>query len=140
MLRTLLLIGILAVAHAAPASAQTAPDAPPCDGDVAVIRLTEITPTGTMKAYLAAVDAHREWYRSHGYTGNELYVTKVAVTDPKTHVMTYSENQVLAFHVRPPLMPGTTGHDASWDAFHQQYRDNSVIKTSYIVCIPKKRD
>jgi hypothetical protein len=125
---------------AAQASAGPAPGkfaAPPCDGDVANVRLTEIIPGGTMEGYLQAVDAHRAWYRAHGYKNNEIFVARLMVEDPTTHQLTYSKTRVLAFHIRPPFMGGSTGHDAGWDNFHDLYRKNSNIVTAYDICIPK---
>jgi hypothetical protein len=111
--------------------------APPCDGDVAVLRLTELTPNGTMEGYLKAVAAHLGWFRSHGYANDDMVVAKVMVEDPSTHQLTYSKNRVLAIHMRPPVMGGSTGHDAGWDAFHDLYRKNSNIVESYNICIPR---
>ena len=124
----------------APASAPPLPGsfaAPPCDGDVANVRLTEIIPGGTMEGYLKAVDAHRAWYRAHGFMNNEIFVSKIMLEDPATHKLVYSQDRVLAFHVRPPYMGGSTGHDAGWDAFHAQYSKNSNIVTTYNICIPR---
>ena len=111
--------------------------APPCDGDVAVLRLTELTPNGTMAGYLKAVAAHLGWFRSHGYAHDDMVVAQVMVEDPATYQLTYSKNQVLSIHMRPPFMGGSTGHDAGWDAFHDLYRKNSNIVTAYNICIPR---
>jgi hypothetical protein len=113
--------------------------AAPCDGDVANVRLTEIIPGGTMEGYLQAVDAHRAWYRAHGYTHNDIFVARLMVEDPATHQLVYSKTRVLAFHIRPPFMGGSTGHDTGWDAFHELYRKNSNIVTAYDICIPKSQ-
>lgn len=110
--------------------------APPCDGDVAVLRLTELTPNGTMAGYLKAVAAHLGWFHSHGYANDEMVVAQVMVEDATTHQLTYSKNRVLSIHMRPPFMGGSTGHDAGWDAFHDLYRKNSNIVTAYNICIP----
>ena len=111
--------------------------APPCDGDVANVRLTEIIPGGTMDGYLKAVADHRAWYRAHGFKNNEIFVSKLMVEDPATHKLTYSKDRVVAFHIRPPYMGGSTGHDAGWDAFHAEYSKNSNIVTTYNICIPR---
>lgn len=139
---TCVLMALFGILHAGPLLAQGARGelaAPACDGDIANVRLTEISPTGTMEGYLKALDAHRAWYRAHGFTNNEIFATRVMVTEPGTNKLKYSDTQVLAFHIRPPYMPGSTGHDAAWDAFHQLYRENSIIKTSYNICMPKTR-
>jgi hypothetical protein len=41
----------------------------------------------------------------------------------------------VAFHVRPPFMGGSTGHDTGWDTFHNLYRKNSNIVKEYDICI-----
>ncbi len=79
--------------------------APPCDGDVANVRLTEIIPGGTMEGYLQAVDAHRAWYRAHGYKDNEIFVSKLMVEDPATHKLVYSTNRVRGVPY-PPAVHG----------------------------------
>ena len=74
---------------------------PPCDGDIANVRLTEISPTGTMEGYLKAVAGHKAWYRAHGFKDNEIFVSRIMVMDPATKTLKYSNTQVLAFHIRP---------------------------------------
>lgn len=111
----------------------------PCDGDVANVRLTQILPTGTMKGYLQAVDEHRAWYRAHGYKDNQIFVSRLMVPDPAKHELKYSDTEVLAFHIRPPFMPGSKNHDAAWDLFHKHYSENSKIEVGYNVCMPKNR-
>jgi len=111
--------------------------APPCDGDIAVLRLIEITPKGTMAGYLKAVAANLGWFRAHGYKQDDLAVAQVMVEDPATRRLTYAKNRVLSIHMRPPFMGGRGGHDAAWNAFHDLYQDNSNIVTEYNICIPK---
>ncbi len=90
-----------------------------------------------MEGYLKAVAAHLGWFHSHGYANDEMVVARVMVEDPATHQLTYAKNRVLAIHMRPPFMGGSTGHDAGWDAFHDLYRKNSNIVASYNICIPR---
>jgi len=113
--------------------------APPCDGDIANVRLIQITPKGTMANYLKALDAHRAWYRAHGFTKNQIFAAKVMVLDKASNSYKCAKDQMLSFHIAPPFMPGSTGHDAAWDAFHNLYRENSDIKTTFNVCMPKNR-
>lgn len=111
--------------------------APPCDGDVAVLRLIELTPKGAMQGYLEAVAKNLGWFRAHGYTHDEIVVAKVMVEDPATHRLTYAKNRVLSIHMRPPFMGGSGGHDSGWNVFHDLYQANSNIVTEYNICIPK---
>ncbi len=111
--------------------------APPCDGDVAVLRLIEIPPQGSMEGYLKAVATNQSWFRAHGFANDQTAVARVMVEDPATHQLTYAKNQVLSIHMRPPFMGGSTGHDAGWNVFHDLYQKNSNIVTEYNICIPR---
>lgn len=111
--------------------------APPCDGDIAVLRVIEIPPKGSMEGYLEAVAMNQGWFRAHGYASDETAVARVMVEDPTTHQLTYAKNQVLSIHMRPPFMGGSTGHDAGWNVFHDLYQKNSNIVTEYNICIPR---
>lgn len=125
-----------------PKVASTAPEpgrfaAPPCDGDIAVIRVIDIPPQGSMEGYLKAVATNQSWFRAHGYANDETAVAKLMVEDPQTHQLTYAKNQVVSIHMRPPFMGGSTGHDAGWNVFHDLYQKNSSILTEYNICIPR---
>ena len=108
---------------------------PACDGDIAVVRISTIKPTGSMEGFLKAQEAHLAWYRSHGYRDNLIYSARVLVRDPVTRSMKYSDTEIMTFHVRPP---SDVTQDAAWNAYVKQYRDNSDIKSEYNVCLPKK--
>ena len=109
---------------------------PACDGDLAVIRISQIKPTGTMAGFLKAQEAHLAWYRSHGYKDNLIYSARVVIQDPATRMFKYSDTEIMTFHVRPPsgIKP-----DEAWDAYVRQYREHSDIMTEYEVCLPKSR-
>ncbi len=64
-----------------------------------------------------------------------IVASRVIVTDPATHAMSYSDSEVITYHVRPP--GSDAKHDAAWDAYVKQYRDTSDIKTQYLTCMPK---
>ena len=110
--------------------------APPCDGDIAVLRLIEIKPKGTMAGYLTAVAKNLAWFRAHGYKQDDLAVAKVMVEDRATHQLTYAQDRVFSIHMRPPFMGGRGGHDSAWDEFHDLYQTHSNILTEYNLCIP----
>jgi hypothetical protein len=69
-MRTLVALAALAIlCLSAPcmASAQNAPAAPTmpaCDGVLSIVRLSEVTPTGSMDKLMAAVAAHQAWPRA----------------------------------------------------------------------------
>jgi hypothetical protein len=128
--RTALVLAALAVLQIPSALAQNAP--PACDGDLAVVRVSEIKP-GAMQGFMAAVAAHKAWYRSHGFKDNVIVVSKVILTDEKTGAMKYSDSEVVTYHIRPPKAT----KDAAWDAYVKMYRDTSDIKSEYFTCMPK---
>jgi hypothetical protein len=134
-MRIALLLAALGVLQASSALAQSAPLA--CNGDIAVVRVSAIKP-GAMPGFLAAVAAHNAWYRSHGFNGNAIFVSRVILADPKTGAMKYSDTEVVTYHVRPPSGKETAGkRDAAWSAYVKQYQDTSEIRSSYVTCMPK---
>ena len=110
-----------------------------CDGDIALVRVSQIKPTGPLAAFMQAQDAHLAWYRKNGITTNNIYSARVYALDPTTKMpTTYSETEVMTFHVRPPDPAITKGKDqAGWDAFVKAYRDTSDLKTEQMICVPK---
>jgi hypothetical protein len=110
---------------------------PACDGDIAIIRISTIKP-GRMPAFLAAVAAHKAWYRNHGFKENVIVASRVMVRDDKTGVSKYSDAEVITYHIRPPGSAQTQSKkDSAWDAYVKQYRDASDIKNEYLTCMPK---
>jgi hypothetical protein len=130
-----LFLAALAVFQDSSAFAQNAPIA--CDGDIAVVRISAIKP-GAMAGFMAAVAAHKAWYRSHGFSDNVIVASRVIVRDDKTGAMKYSDAEVVTYHVRPPGGKETTPKkDAAWDAYVKQYQDTSDVKSTYVTCMPK---
>jgi len=132
-MRTALLLAALAVLQIPAALAQN--PLPKCDGDYAIVRVSSIKP-GAMQGFMAAVAAHKAWYRSHGYKDNVIVASRIAVRDEKTGTWSYTDNEVVTYHVRPPGVK-QADHDAAWDAYVKQYRDSSDIKNEYTTCMPK---
>lgn len=134
-MRTVLALAVLAALGVSPLFAQNAP--PACAGDLAIVRVATIKP-GAIQAYLAAVAAHKAWYRSHGFNDNVIVASRVIQTDERTGAMKYSDREVITYHVRPPgSAPTNAKKDAAWDAYVKQYRDTSEIKNEYLTCMPK---
>ncbi len=135
-MRVALLLTAIAVLQATSALAQNA--MPACDGDITVVRVSQIKPGGSMEGFMSAVAAHKAWYRANGFTGNEIVAARVIVQDHTTGAVKYSDSEVLTYHFRPPAMgnPPNRG-DAAWNAYVKQYRDNSDIKSEYTTCMPR---
>lgn len=110
---------------------------PACNGDVDIVRVSTIKP-GAMQGFMAAVAAHKAWYRSHGFNDNVIVAAPVIVRDEKTKAFNYSETEVVTQHIRPPGPEKTAAkRDAAWDAYVKQYRDTSDLKSEYTTCMPK---
>ena len=108
------------------------------DGTYAMIRVSEIKPSGSINGFLAGVAAHKAWYRSDGITDNDVYATRVVVQDDKTKALSYSDKQIMTFHINPPGAARTPKRgDAAWNAYVKMYQDNSDIKTEVYTCMPK---
>jgi hypothetical protein len=132
---TLFLVSFLAL-QTVPTFAQNA--LPKCEGNIAIVRVSEIKPGGTMKGFDEAVAAHLAWYRANGIKDNEIVTSPVIVKDEKTGEMKYSDKEVLSYHINPPDAKRTPKrNDDAWKAYVKMYRDNSDIKFEYLTCMPK---
>jgi len=89
-----------------------------------------------MAGFMAAVAAHQEWYKSHGFK-DTIFVARTINFDPATKSYSYSDKEFLTYHLYPATSSGEPKHDEAWDAYVKMYKDNSVIKSTYFVCIPK---
>jgi hypothetical protein len=106
-----------------------------CEGRRATVRISEITPNGTIKGFMAAVAAHRAWVFSHGLIRDEITTVPVIVRDDQTKARSYSDKQFWSIHIHGSNQPEPK-HDAAYDAFVKMYRDNSDIKSAYDICLP----
>ena len=134
-MRTALLLAALTILPLPSGVAQNAPAPPACDGNYAIVRVSTIKP-GAMQGFMAAVAAHKAWYRNHGFKDNVIVASRVILTDQKTGSMKYSDTEVVTYHLNPPGSAAPKG-DAAWDAYVKMYRDTSDIKTTYFTCMPK---
>jgi hypothetical protein len=107
---------------------------PVCNGVLSILRLSEITPNGSMDQFMAAVAAHQAWYASHGYS-DIIFASRVMTRDPQSGAAAYSDKQILTFHyAKPGGSPPT--HDAAWDAYVKLYNATSTIKETTLSCVP----
>ena len=72
-----------------------------CDGNTATVRVSAITPTGSVEGFLKAVAAHKEWYRSHGQPVHEIFAARIIVRDEATRAQMSSEKEVMTYHINP---------------------------------------
>lgn len=105
-----------------------------CDGVYNIARISEITPTGSIDKFMAAVAAHQAWYASHGFP-DIVFASRILVIDPKTGKSVQSDTQVMTYHLAKTKSQPMT-HDAAWDAYVKLYNDTSTIKETTLSCIP----
>jgi hypothetical protein len=132
-MRILLVLAVLVALQGPGRPFPNASTMPACDGDVAIVRVSEIRRKGSIQGFMQAVDAHRAWFRNHGFLSDEIYAARVIVQDKATNLDRYSNSEIMTFHVRPSVAPT---RDAAWDAYVKLYRDNSDVKSEYYVCMP----
>jgi hypothetical protein len=131
--RTIAALALLCAPMVTMLHAQAGP-ALPCDGVYNVGRISEITPTGSLDKFMAAVAAHQAWYKSHGLP-DIIFASRVVANDPKTGKMALSATEMMTYHFEKPNGPPTV-HDAAWDAYVKLYNDTSIIKETTLSCIP----
>jgi len=136
-MRFMLFLFSLLVLQAAPALAQEHHSLPACkNGHIAIVRVSEIKP-GAMDAFLAAVKAHKAWYRNNGVKTNDIFISRVIVKDPKTGEWGYSDSEVITYHINPPedneKLPR---NDDAWKAYVKMYNDSSTVKSITLSCMP----
>jgi hypothetical protein len=98
-------------------------------GAIGILRISKIKPEGTMEGFLAAAAANQAWYREHGYKDNE----QIVLRELATRGQGLRNDEVITLHVNPPA--STSGQDAAYRAFVEQYRKNSEIETQSYVCL-----
>ena len=105
-MRFMLFLFSLLVLQAAPAIAQEHP-LPACkNGHIAIVRVSEIKP-GAMNDFLAAVKAHKAWYRKNGVKSNDIFVSRVIVKDKKTTKIKIRDWEVRASSVKKLAKPSS---------------------------------
>ena len=112
---------------------------PVCNGDVTVVRVSTTKPGGTMKNFLAAIDAQKNWYRANGVKENEIFAARIISGSRSAGDLKISETEVMSYHVRPPSMNRIPNRgDDAWKAFVKLFQENSEIKSEHMTCTPKQ--
>jgi hypothetical protein len=122
---------MIAAAAAIPASAA---DLCP-SGDVAKIRISKVTPSGSMAGIAKAVADHGKWYADHGFTEDRMIFAPILVYDAANKTMTVAADQVMTIHTHAHEVPKDR-RDAAWDAYVAEYRANSEVASETVVCLP----
>jgi len=131
-MRWIILAAAAAIAMPALAADQPKLAAAGCSqGELTRIRLSKITPGGSLAGFRDAVAAHTRWYKAHGYRIEQRIAPVVTFAKGKggasgQEVMTFATSDDVPREKR----------DAGWKAFVAKYRANSQIEKETIVCMP----
>lgn len=117
------------------AQAADAPAACP-SGNLAIIRISTITPKGTLAGFQKAAADHAKWYTSHGYSEDQIVAAPVLLFDAATSKLNKSPDTVITFHYHSHDVPQDK-HDKAWDSYVAEYNANSEIKSTTLVCMPR---
>jgi hypothetical protein len=116
--------------------ATTAQAAEMCPGgQLAVMRVSKILPTGSMAGFRAAARDHANWYRAKGLPVTQ-FVAPVMVYNPKAKAQVASDREVMTVRLGSAAMPRGKS-DAGWAAFVAKYKANATIVRETRTCFPK---
>ena len=104
------------------------------NGQIAVMRISRIVEGGSRSSFDRAVSDQLAWYRSHGFTKNQLVTADVIVRDPKSKAWSTSATEVLSLHINPPPIAAVKP-DAAWDVFVSGFKANAVVESERTVCL-----
>jgi triacylglycerol esterase/lipase EstA (alpha/beta hydrolase family) len=116
---------------AQPALAQSAC---PAGSSIAIVRLSQLVPAGSMDGARKAATDHEQWYASHGYAADKILFAPVLSFDRATKKASAS-NQFYTIHLKSTDVP-MTRHDAAWTAYVAEYDQNSKIVSTNVACMP----
>lgn len=130
----LILVTVLALGSSIATPPALAASDPCSSGHTAIVRVSELTATGSIAGFNKAVDDHAKWYASHGYK-DKIFAAPIMTYDSAKNTLTPSPKQIMTFHLNSVEVPKDK-HDAAWDAYVAEYRANSNIKSTTFVCYP----
>jgi hypothetical protein len=117
-------------------AASTAAAMPACAGVLTMIRVSEITPAGSMDKFMEAVAAQKAWYAKNS-PADMIFASKILVRDAATGVSSYSDKTVISYHFYGTNTMTPPKRDAGYDAFVKLFGETSTIKESTLTCIPQ---
>jgi hypothetical protein len=92
-----------------------------CAGQVATVRISKLSPTGTLDGYKKAVADHQAWYTAHN--------------DPTKIIFSESGDQLISVTIHPDPKTPMAAPDAAYKAFVAEYNANSQIVVSGSACL-----
>jgi hypothetical protein len=130
-MRWIVLAAAAALTISAAGAAQSQAPAACSQGQLTRIRLSRITPGGSLAGFRDAVAAHERWYKAHGYRIEQRIAPVVGSSRGKA---SQSGQEVMTFATSDDVP--RERRDAGWNAFVAKYRANSEIETETVVCVP----
>ena len=103
-------------------------------GGVTIVRISKITPTGSMAGFEKAVADHAKWYADHGLK-DVIVAAPILKYDAASKSLVKVGDQEMTFHMHSTPVP-MDKHDAAWNAYVAEYRANSDITSETMACMP----
>lgn len=94
---------------------------PVCTGSVATVRISKLTPTGTMAGFEKAIADHAAWYKSHG--------------DATQVVFVQNADKLVSVTIHPSSAAKMPEADDAYKTFVKEYNANSEIVLSGSACL-----
>lgn len=104
-------------------------------GQLAVIRVSKITPTGSMAGFREAARDHANWYRAKGLPVTQ-FTAPVMVYSAKAKAQVASTQEIMTVRLGKADVP-RGNQDAGWAAFVAKYKANAIIVSETRTCFPK---
>jgi hypothetical protein len=117
-------LGLSALASVARAQDQQ----PVCTGHPAVVRISKLSPTGTMAGLAKAAADHQAWYNTHGSPQTRVLLAPVTSSSA-------GETDVVTLNIDPPPYAKRAPADDAWTAFIKEYDDNSIVVLTGLTCM-----
>ena len=104
-------------------------------GQPATLRVSKITPTGSMAGFREAARDHANWYRAKGLPVTQ-FTAPVMVYSTKAKTQVASTQEIMTVRLGSADVPRGK-QDAGWAAFVAKYKANATIVTETRTCFPK---
>lgn len=121
-----------------PAPAPAGPAATPiCDGDIWIIRKSQIIPGGSLIGFVKAFNDQAAWYRANGAPYGDQKIGHVLRYNPQARERAAVEDQIVTIAIQPKA-DNLPRRNAEWKAFSAEYKANSRILEELQVCVTAK--
>jgi len=119
---------VIAVGLSALSSGAFAQPYPVCNGHPAIVRISKLSPTGTLAGLAKAVADHQAWYNSHGSPATRVLLASVTPSGAGVA-------EVVTLNIDPALPTERAPVDDAWKAYVKEYSDNSIIEWTGLTCL-----